>query len=176
MASPVCLYQQFAITIAISVAISSINALTLSPALAASLLKPPGEEATSTFDRFFRAFNERFETGHRRSSWCLTGYFTNKLLRAGALLAMLIVGLVLLFQIVPAGFVPEEDQGYVMTGWSSCRMPRRCSARQVSCRIKDGRFSPSMMRSRSYTTAIAGFSMLTNTTQSNAGLAFIQLK
>ena len=51
------LYQQFAITIAISVAISSINALTLSPALASSLLKLPGEQKQSIFHRFFGVFN-----------------------------------------------------------------------------------------------------------------------
>ncbi len=54
------LYQQFAITIAVSVAISSINALTLSPALTAILLKPPGE-AKSPFERFFTAFNRGFD-------------------------------------------------------------------------------------------------------------------
>ena len=63
------LYQQFAITIAISVALSSVNALTLSPALAASLLKAPGEEK-SLFDRFFRVILQGNDTaGGRRQAF-----------------------------------------------------------------------------------------------------------
>ncbi len=165
------LYQQFAITIAISVAISSVNALTLSPALAASLLKPPGE-ATSTFDRFFRAFNERFEQATEKFM-VFTGYFTNKLLRAGTLLAMLIVGLVLLFQSVPAGFVPEEDQGYVL---AALQLPDAASLERTTDVMRDiEKILAEYEAIESYTTA-NGFSMLTNTTQSNAGFMFIQLR
>jgi HAE1 family hydrophobic/amphiphilic exporter-1 len=165
------LYQQFAITIAISVAISSINALTLSPALAASLLKPPGE-ATSTFDRFFRAFNKRFEQVTARFM-IFTGYFTNKLLRAGALLAILIVGLVLLFQAVPAGFVPEEDQGYVL---AAVQLPDAASLERTTEVMQDiEKILAEYEAIESYTTA-NGFSMLTNTTQSNSGFVFIQLR
>jgi HAE1 family hydrophobic/amphiphilic exporter-1 len=165
------LYQQFAITIAISVAISSINALTLSPALAASLLKPPGE-ATSTFDRFFRAFNERFEQATAKFM-IFTGYFTNKLLRAGTLLAILIVGLVLLFQAVPAGFVPEEDQGYVL---AAVQLPDAASLERTTEVMRDIETILAEYEAiESYTTA-NGFSMLTNTTQSNSGFVFIQLR
>ena len=165
------LYQQFAITIAISVAISSINALTLSPALAASLLKPPGE-ATSTFDRFFRAFNERFEQATAKFM-IFTGYFTNKLLRAGALLAILITGLVLLFQAVPGGFVPEEDQGYVL---AALQLPDAASLERTTDVMRDvEKILAEYEAIESYTTA-NGFSMLTNTTQSNAGFVFIQLR
>ena len=106
------LYQQFAITIAISVAISSVNALTLSPALAALLLKPRGEQK-SVFDKFFAAFNRILEHTTERFM-VLVGYFTERLSRAGILLLGLVVGVFVLFQAVPGGFVPEEDQGYVM--------------------------------------------------------------
>ena len=165
------LYQQFAITIAISVAISSINALTLSPALAASHLKPPGE-ATSTFDRFFRAFNERFEQATAKFM-VFTGYFTNKLLRAGTLLAILVVGLVLLFRAVPAGFVPEEDQGYVL---AAVQLPDAASLERTTEVMQDiEKILAEYAAIESYTTA-NGFSMLTNTTQSNAGFVFIQLR
>ncbi|MCL7991738.1 MAG: efflux RND transporter permease subunit, partial [marine benthic group bacterium] len=106
------LYQQFAITIAISVAISSINALTLSPALSALLLRPPGE-SKSTFHKFFDAFNRNFEVATGKFM-VFTAFFTHKLVRAGILLAVLVVALLLLFRAVPGGFVPEEDQGYLM--------------------------------------------------------------
>ena len=69
------LYQQFAITIAVSVAISSINALTLSPALAALLLKPAGE-SKSAFDRLFASFNRALEASTARfMTW--TDFFTS---------------------------------------------------------------------------------------------------
>src|SRR5210317_809927 len=106
------LYQQFAITIAISVAISSVNALTLSPALSALLLKPPGE-SRSTFRKFFDIFNRNFEVATEKFM-VFTGFFTRRLIRAGVLLGTLVVVLLLLFQTVPGGFVPEEDQGYIM--------------------------------------------------------------
>ena len=98
-----------------AVAISSINALTLSPALAASLLKPPGEKtrafstnSSAWFNRWFDVATDKFMV--------LTGYFTHKISRAGLLLVILVGGIVLLFRIVPAGFVPEEDQAYIMAG------------------------------------------------------------
>ena len=165
------LYQQFAITIAISVAISSINALTLSPALAATLLKPPGE-ATSTFDRFFRAFNERFERATAKFM-IFTGYFTNKLLRAGVLVAILIVGLVLLFRAVPGGFVPEEDQGYVL---AALQLPDAASLQRTETVMADVEdIIAEFDAVESYTT-VSGYSMLTGTTQSNAGFIFLQLR
>ena len=165
------LYQQFAITIAISVAISSINALTLSPALAALLLRPPGE-STSVFQRFFDAFNRTFEFATEKFL-VLTSYFTNKLVRAGMLLGALVIAIVLLFRMVPAGFVPEEDQGYIM---AAVQLPDAASLQrteEVMSQVEEilGGFDAI----ESYTT-ISGFSMLTGTTQSNAGFAFLQLK
>ncbi len=165
------LYQQFAITIAISVAISSINALTLSPALASSLLKPPGEQK-STFDRFFRAFNRRFEQATEKFM-VYTGFFTQRLLRAGALLGALVIGLLLLFKAVPAGFVPEEDQGYVL---AALQLPDAASLERTE-KVMAGveKIIAEFPAIESYTT-VSGFSMLTGTTQSNSGFIFLQLK
>ncbi len=106
------LYQQFAITIAISVLFSAINALTLSPALSAKLLKPKGE-SKSFLDPFYRAFNRVFEA-------VTNGYIavTRKLVTnlpvALGLVAALVVGTVFLARSIPSGFVPEEDQGYLL--------------------------------------------------------------
>jgi len=101
------LYQQFAITIAISVVISGIMALTLSPALPAIIIKPHHGEK--------RGFFRWFENGFAR----LTGVYAGGValaIRAWplALLAFgaIIAGIVLMFRIVPASFVPDEDQGY----------------------------------------------------------------
>ena len=165
------LYQQFAITIAIAVAISSINALTLSPALAATLLKPPGEDK-SIFDKFFRWFNHWFEIGTDKFM-VLTGYFTHKVSRAAILLVVLVVGIVLLFRIVPAGFVPEEDQGYIMTG---VIMPDSASLQRTDVVIGQMEEILAKYDEIQNYTAIAGYSIMSGTLQPNAGMAFIQLK
>jgi hydrophobe/amphiphile efflux-1 (HAE1) family protein len=165
------LYQQFAITIAISVAISSVNALTLSPALAAALLKPPGEQK-STFDRFFRAFNQGFERATEKFM-IFTGFFTNNLVRAGALLAALVVSLVLLFAALPGGFVPEEDQGYVV---AAVQLPDAASLERTEAVMADIEKIIAEFDAIESSTAVSGFSALTSTTSSNAGFVFIQLK
>jgi HAE1 family hydrophobic/amphiphilic exporter-1 len=165
------LYQQFAITIAISVAISSINALTLSPALSALLLKPPGESKASS-NRFFDAFNRNFEAATGRFM-VFTGFFTRRLVRTGVLLTVLVVALVLLFRAVPGGFVPEEDQGYLM---AALQLPDAASLQRtegVMAQVED--ILAEFDAVESYT-AISGFSLLTGTTQSNAGFIFLQLR
>jgi hydrophobe/amphiphile efflux-1 (HAE1) family protein len=165
------LYQQFAITIAVSVAISSINALTLSPALAATLLKPPGEEK-SRFDPFFAAFNRGFEALTAKFM-VATAFFTSRLSRAGILLGVLIVGLFLLFRLVPAGFVPEEDQGYVL---AALILPDSASLQRTNEVMREVEEIIRGVSAVKNATSIAGFSMLTATNQSNMGFVFIQLK
>ena len=165
------LYQQFAITIAISVAISSINALTLSPALAAMLLKPPGEQK-SLFDKFFRAFNRVLEDTTERFM-VLTSYFTENLARAGLLLGLLVAGIVVLFQVVPGGFVPEEDQGYVM---ATVLLPDGASLQRTDAVMRDVERIVGEIDAVQNSTAISGFSMLSGIFQPNAGFVFIQLK
>ncbi|MBV1916171.1 MAG: multidrug efflux RND transporter permease subunit [Pseudomonadales bacterium] len=165
------LYQQFAITIAVAVAISSVNALTLSPALAATLLKPPGVEK-SRFQRFFDGFNRWFEKttlGFMK----LVRFFTEKLYRAGILLAALIVGMVILFQTLPGGFVPGEDQGYLM---ASVMLPDAASLQRTEEIMRTVEEIVAEIDAVETASAISGFSMLTGTIQSNAGFVFVQLK
>jgi len=100
------LYKQFALTIAISVGISAINALTLSPALCALLLGPEKKHGW-----FFRKFNQTF-------NWCTNVYvgWVKGLIKLWVIVALVFVGLLgvtyYLFHVVPTGFVPDEDQGY----------------------------------------------------------------
>ncbi len=165
------LYQQFAITIAIAVCISSVNALTLSPALSATLLRPPGESKTA-FSRFFAGFNTRFETLTSRFM-VYTGFFTNKLVRAGALIVLLIAGLLFFFRDVPGGFVPEEDQAYIM---AAMQLPDAASLQRTEeVMLEVEEILEDFDAIESFTT-IAGYSLLTGTTQSNSGFIFLQLK
>src|SRR5258705_10889692 len=104
------LYQQFAVTIAISVIFSAFNALTLSPALCALLLKPK-KESRGPLGRFFAWFNRVFSrttNGYVRGS----GLLIHKSGFALVFLLLVAVGAVLLGKRIPTSFLPNEDQGY----------------------------------------------------------------
>ncbi|MDD5168770.1 MAG: multidrug efflux RND transporter permease subunit [Syntrophales bacterium] len=105
------LYKQFAITIAISVVISGIVALTLSPALAAILLKPHQGEKR----KFFRWFDASFARLTDRYATGVKGIISRPVV---SIVTVLIMGAVVmgLFKIIPTSFVPEEDQGYILGG------------------------------------------------------------
>src|SRR5580700_981897 len=105
------LYQQFAVTIAISVILSAFNALTLSPALSALLLRPK-QESRGPLRRFFNWFNRMFERAtHGYIS--LSGALVRRSVLA--LVALLVFGIAGFFFSgrVPSSFLPDEDQGYV---------------------------------------------------------------
>ena len=165
------LYQQFAITIAISVAISSINALTLSPALSAMLLRPSGQRKTwlqPFYDRFNRVFD--FATHHYMG---ITGYVTRRFWFAIAGLVGVTVLMSGLFGMVPGGFVPEEDQGYFLV---NIQLPDAASLERtdrVVARIEDILDKVDGIDS---VTAVAGYSLLTGALASNTGFFFVSLK
>jgi len=102
------LYNQFSLTIAIAVGLSGINALTLSPALCAILLRPPGKK-----NAVFRAFNRGFEalaSGYAKGVAVMSKVWLLVFMAFAGLCALAYM----VFTAVPTGFVPEEDQGYVL--------------------------------------------------------------
>ncbi|MHC8354093.1 efflux RND transporter permease subunit [Pseudomonas sp. LB3P81] len=103
------LYKQFAITIAISVVISGLVALTLSPALAALLLKPQHGDKNAFFRWFERSF-ERMTEGYSRS----VAFMIKRYVLALLLFAGMIVLILLMAQRIPSAFLPPEDQGYLL--------------------------------------------------------------
>ncbi|MFW5735033.1 MAG: efflux RND transporter permease subunit, partial [Oceanidesulfovibrio sp.] len=106
------LYQQFALTLAVSVAISTLNALTLSPAMCALMLKPH-YKAGGPLGWFFAMFNRAFEFVTRGYLTGVRGALRYSLLTMGVLAALL-VGCWGLIEKLPTGFVPDEDQGAFM--------------------------------------------------------------
>ena len=105
------LYSQFALTIAVAVVFSVINALTLSPALAALLLKKPTPRS-GPIAAFFRGFNRAFDwLGQRYGA--LVGGLARKATRSMLLLVAVVVGIWLIGKFVPGGFIPDEDKGYL---------------------------------------------------------------
>jgi HAE1 family hydrophobic/amphiphilic exporter-1 len=167
-------YQQFAITIAVSVAFSAFSALSLSPALCAMLLKPtkPVEEQTGWLAKFFAGFNRIFE---KVTGGYLKGatFFAKKSIRIVALLAVVLLAVTLLGKKIPMGFIPEEDQGYALVNISLPPASSLQRTDEVSKQVDS--FLANEESILSYTT-INGFSMLTGSYQTNSAFVFISLK
>jgi len=165
------LYQQFAITIAISVAFSAFNALTLSPALAALLLKPKSTK-TGPLQKFFDAFNRWFEKFTNQYGK-LAGFFTRKLVVSSVLLIGITIIAGGLGKMVPGGFVPEEDQGYIMVG---VQLPDAASLQRtdLAC-AKIERILAKVPEIRN-STSIIGLNVFTFQSTPNSATFFIQLK
>lgn len=104
------LYKQFAITIALSVAISGLVALTLSPALCALVLKP----SHGSPNRFWELFNRSFDWMQTRYTGTV-GILLKRSVIAMAIFLVLIIVILGLFRVTPGSFLPEEDQGYFIT-------------------------------------------------------------
>src|SRR5881394_3281868 len=108
------LNKQFAVTIAVSVVISAFNALTLSPALSAMMLRPR-KQARGPLGAFFRWFNRVFgRTTDGYVSWC--GYLVHKAGFAFLLLLALTLAAGFFGKSIPKSFLPDEDQGYIYAG------------------------------------------------------------
>jgi HAE1 family hydrophobic/amphiphilic exporter-1 len=165
------LYQQFAITIAISVLLSVVNALTLSPALAALLLKAPTGKR-SLLTPFYNWFNRVFGAA-------TNGYvgFTGVLVRKSVIGLVLIAGLVWLtiglVQRIPAGFVPEEDQGYLLV---NVLLPDAASLERTDAVMKKAEAVLGANHAVEGYNTITGYSLLTGAYSSNIGFFFVALK
>ena len=165
------MYQQFAVTMAVSVIISAFNALTLSPALGALLLRPK-TEGKGLLTRFYKGFNNLF------------GKATNGYVSVcGSLIRKLIISLVLIALIglagggigskMPSGFIPEEDQGYL---YGVVQLPRASSLQQTdtaSRQIEDILLKTPGVE---YVTSIVGFNLLSSVQSTYTGFFFITLE
>jgi HAE1 family hydrophobic/amphiphilic exporter-1 len=169
------LYQQFAITIAVSVAFSAFNALTLSPALAAILLKPKKEgsaKKTNLLVRFFDAFNRFFESFTNKYVK-IAGFFTRKLI-VSVIALLVICAFALFFGLkIPGGFLPEEDEGYYMIG---IELPDAASAQRTANVATTVTQILSKIEGIDSYTIISGYNMMTGTVNPGSGMAFISLK
>jgi HAE1 family hydrophobic/amphiphilic exporter-1 len=165
------LNKQFAITIAISVMISAFNALTLSPALSAMLLRPR-KEAAGALSRFFGVFNRGFESATRGYIRVSKGLI-RKAFVGVALLAGFAAVAVVLGRRLPASFVPEEDYGYFLL---QVQLPPAASLERTDavCRKIDQLLGQTEGVANFNT--IVGFSLLSRVTASNYGFYFIGLK
>ncbi len=149
------LYQQFAVTIAVSVILSAFNALSLTPALAALLLRPK-TESHGPLRKFFDWFNRSFERAtNTYVSWC--GVLIRKSAIALLLLAVFGVAAVFFSNRVPSSFLPDEDQGYFFV---NLQLPNAASLQRTDEVAKRIEKILSQTPGVQYTTSVVGFSLL----------------
>lgn len=162
------MYRQFALTISAAVIISTINALTLSPALCGLLMRKTPE----TRNFFFRGFNSVFDRGTKTYSYVIGG-----MVRRVALVVLVYIGLFVAtgmgFSSLPTGFLPTEDQGYAFV---NIQLPDASSLSRTTKVIDkiDG-----ILRETEGVAdwvSIAGFSLLSGTSGSNQGLVVVVYK
>lgn len=165
------LYQQFAITVAVSVVFSSMNALSLSPALCAMLLRKQ-EPYGGLLGRFFNGFNNTFEKSTiAYAKW--TRVITGKLKRGFLFLLIVCVAAAFIGSKVPGGFIPEEDMGYLFV---NIQLPDAASLQRTDVVARKIEQILAQEEQIEMVTTASGFSLLTGALSTNAGFMFISLK
>src|SRR5712664_2458854 len=165
------LYQQFAVTIAISVLLSAFNALTLSPALAALLLRPK-KQSRGLLNRFFDWFNRVF--GRATEGYVrLSGGLIRKSAVAIVALVVLSVAAGFFGSRLPSSFLPDEDQGYV---YVNMQLPNAASLARTSAAANQVEQILADTPGVQYTTSVVGFSLLSFVRTSYNAFFFVTLK
>jgi HAE1 family hydrophobic/amphiphilic exporter-1 len=165
------LYQQFAITIAVSVIFSAINALTLSPALSALLLRKPtpGKGPIAWFFRKFNAFFDWIIDRYGR----IIGGLTRKATFSMLILVIVCGGIWGLGKVVPGGFIPDEDKGYLFV---SIELPEGASLQRSDEVLKQVEEIVNNTHGVRSALALSGMNILNNLNVPNAALMFIGLE
>jgi multidrug efflux pump len=162
------LYKQFAVTIAISVVFSGLVALTLSPALA-SILIQARHEAKGGFFKWFDDTLERVTGSYEKG----VRWVTHNWVRGLVVFAVVVAGCVALFKVLPTGFVPQEDQGYLFVGYflpdsASLDRTHEVGARAAAIVGKH----PAVAN----VSQVDGYSLIDSQNKTNFGVLFVSLK
>ncbi len=168
------LYQQFAITIAISVLLSAFVALSLTPVLCMLLLKPTNTDVDkmNVLEQFFYRFNRWFN--HLSRGYTLSvGKWIRKTPYVLVMMVVLIVGLLFLFKAKPTGFIPTEDEGKLFVTYE---MPEATSTTRNMAMMKDIMGRIQKIPEVEDVGGLAGFNFVTFSYKSNVGTVFIRLK
>jgi multidrug efflux pump len=161
------LYRQFAVTICVSMLISAVNALTLSPALASLLLRPPRFARRGPL-AWFNALLDRSRRGYGRVS----GWLSRRLAVGLLAFAMIFGGAVLMLRMIPTAFIPAEDQGYFFV---NVQLPNAASLVRTQAVLGDVGDILRETDGVSHVIQVAGFSLLGGS-GSNMGLGIAILK
>ncbi|WP_113654811.1 efflux RND transporter permease subunit [Pedobacter namyangjuensis] len=171
-------YRQFAFTMAIAIIISAVNALTLSPALAALFLKD--NHANAKDETVKRGFKEKFFSGFNSSFNAMTNRYVGGLkflvkhrwLSLGGL-ALITLVTIWMVKTTPAGFIPTEDQGFIAISVST---PSGTSLDVTQKVMTEAESVLSKLDASRDVTAISGFNLLTNSTSPSSAVVFVLLK
>ncbi|MDR4891138.1 MULTISPECIES: efflux RND transporter permease subunit [unclassified Chryseobacterium] len=166
-------YRQFSLTLAISIVISGVNALTLTPALCAIILKPHNHDKKKTIiDRAFQSFNTGFERLTNGYVGILTKFATRTTVTFGLL--FLFVGLTFVTsKFLPTGFIPMEDQGMV---YVSVTTPQGATVERTEKVLDEVTVIAKKIKGVENVTTLAGYSIVTEIAGSSYGMAMINLK
>ncbi len=161
------LYQQFALTIAVATVFSSINALTLSPALCALVLRLPSENKNA----FFRGFDKFFDRGESRYNGLI-----KSLVRRTGFMSILALGLAALtgwqFTQLPTGFLPTEDQGYMLV---HVQLPNAASQERTNQVLDQIDAVVGQTDGVSDWVIFGGYNLIDGTASSNTAVVFVTL-
>ncbi len=161
------LYRQFAVTVAISVVISGVVALTLTPALCAMILKK-----SRTENRFFKAFNQGFSKFTHFYTGTVNLTLHHRIIGGIAFTGIVLVVIVLL-RMVPSSFVPAEDQGYVV---ALTVMPDGATLSRTSKTTENIRAAIAEDSAVAFEFAVNGFELLSGANKTSAATMFVRLK
>ena len=165
------LYQQFAVTIAVSVLISAFNALSLSPALASKLLRPK-EKSRGVLQKFFDGFNRLF--GVATNKYVTTCHL---LIRKSLIAVLILAGFAVLAGLfgkaVPAGFLPDEDQGYF---YGQVILPDAASLQRTDAIMRQCEKILLSTPGVQYVSTVTGFNFLSQVNTTYSGVFFVSLK
>ena len=164
------LYQQFAITIVVSVLVSSLNALTLSPALCSLLLKEP-KPYRGPLGWFFGKFNKGMDKT-ADSYMSFASIFGRKLKRSVIFIILMTVGAGVFGTLVPGGFIPEEDMGYF---YVNVQLPNAASLQRSDVITKEIEKILIDIPEVQYITTATGYSILSVAMISNTGFLFVSM-
>ncbi|RLJ31656.1 hydrophobe/amphiphile efflux-1 (HAE1) family protein [Chryseobacterium sp. 7] len=166
-------YRQFSLTLAISIVISGVNALTLTPALCAIILKPHNHHKKKTIiDRAFQSFNTGFERLTNGYVGILSKFATRTTVTFGLL--FLFVGLTFVTsKFLPTGFIPMEDQGMV---YISVTTPQGATVERTEKVLDEVTVIAKKIKGVENVTTLAGYSIVTEIAGSSYGMAMINLK
>jgi HAE1 family hydrophobic/amphiphilic exporter-1 len=165
------LYKQFALTIAVSVIFSVINALTLSPALSAMLLRKP-TPGRGPIAKFFKGFNSVFD-------WSISHYgnivggLARKATRSMLLLVAVVGGIWIIGKFVPGGFIPDEDKGYLFV---AIQLPEGASLQRTDEVLKQVEGIVQSTEGVRSAVGVVGMNILNSLNFPNSALMFIGLK
>ncbi len=167
------LYKQFALTMAVSVCFSTLTALTLTPALCATLLRrhDPNAKKNGALEKFFGAFNDWFERVKNIYTDKVSWFIAHQKL-AAVILAVFLGGFYVMNELVPTTFVPDEDQGYFVT---YVAMPEGTSLNRTEETVNRLGEEIKQLTGVENVLTVCGYDITTSATKSSAGTIFVGL-